>query len=144
MRVWREFPTGPAGVFLKKGRDMTDWGFMRRPPFVWTTSVPDPDPSRYFYGKSFIYSAFAAPFVRVLRHERLPAVPCLLLALVAWCSYVFLLRADASGARRHAGGRLSDGVGRAGVLRVDYARALQLRARPAGVLLLALQAGRDA
>ncbi len=65
MRVWREFPTGPSGVFLKKGRDIVDWGFMRRPPFVWTTSVPDSDPSRFYFGKSFIYSVFAAPFVRI-------------------------------------------------------------------------------
>ena len=36
MRVWREFPSGPTGVFLKKGRDITAWGFMRRPPFFWT------------------------------------------------------------------------------------------------------------
>ena len=38
MRVWREFPSGPTGVFLKKGRDITGWGFMRRPPFFWTSS----------------------------------------------------------------------------------------------------------
>src|SRR4029453_15864851 len=29
-RVWREFSTGPVGVFLKKGRQTVDWGFMRR------------------------------------------------------------------------------------------------------------------
>jgi hypothetical protein len=91
VRVWREFPSGPSGVFLKKGRDITDWGFMRRPPFVWTTSVPDSDPSRYYYGKSFIYSAFAAPFVRVLGTNGFLVFHALLLALVAWCSYVFLL-----------------------------------------------------
>ncbi len=63
---------------------------MRRPPFVWTTSVPDPDPSRYFYGKSFIYSAFAAPFVRLFGTNGFLVLHALLLALVAWCSYVFL------------------------------------------------------
>jgi hypothetical protein len=90
-RVWREFPSGPAGVFLQKGRVVTDWGFMRRPPFVWTTSVPDPDPSRYYFGKSFIYSAFAAPFVRVFGTNGFLLFHAVLLALVAWCSYVFLL-----------------------------------------------------
>jgi hypothetical protein len=91
VRVWREFPSGPSGVFLKKGRDVTDWGFMRRPPFVWTTSVPDPDPSRYYYGKSFIYAAFAAPFVRLLGTNGFLVFHAVLLALVAWCGYVFLL-----------------------------------------------------
>jgi hypothetical protein len=90
MRVWREFPTGPSGVFLKKGRDITAWGFMRRPPFVWTTSVPDPDPSRYYFGKSFIYAAFAAPFVRVFGTNGFLVFHALLLALVAWCSCAFL------------------------------------------------------
>jgi len=90
MRVWREFPTGPTGVFLKKGRDITAWGLMRRPPFVWTSSVPDPVPSRYFFGKSFIYAAFAAPFVRVFGTNGFLVFHALLLALVAWCSYLFL------------------------------------------------------
>jgi len=89
-RVWREFPSGPTGAFLKRGRDITDWGFMRRPPFVWTSSVPDPDRSRYFYGKSFIYAAFAAPFVRVFGTNGFLLLHALLLSLVAWCGYVFL------------------------------------------------------
>jgi len=91
VRVWREFPSGPSGVFLKKGRDITDWGFKRRPPFLWTTSISDPDASRYYFGKSFIYPAFAAPFVRVFGTNGFLVFHALLLALVAWCSYVFLL-----------------------------------------------------
>ncbi len=144
MRVWREFPTGPAGVFLKRGRDVTDWGFMRRPPFVWTTSVPDPDPSRYYYGKSFIYSAFAAPFVRVLGTNGFLLFHAVLLALVAWCSYVFLLaRMPASLAATLTGGFLMASV--VPVYFVWIAPELFIFARrPAGVLLLALQAGRDA
>ena len=118
VRVWREFPSGPSGVFLKKGRDITDWGFMRRPPFVWTTSVPDPDPSRYYYGKSFIYPrsrrrsfAFGTNGFLVFH--------ALLLAVVAWCSYVFLLARMGAAIGRYRDGWLSAGVGRAGVLRVD-------------------------
>jgi hypothetical protein len=90
MRVWREFPTGPAGVFLKKGRDITAWGFMRRPPFVWTSTAPDTVEGRFFFGKSFIYAAFAAPFVRAFGTNGFLVFHALLLALVAWCSYVFL------------------------------------------------------
>ncbi len=89
-RVWREFPTGPSGVFLKRGRVVTDWGFMRRPPFFWTSSVPDPDTLRYFFGKSFIYSAFAAPFVRVFGTNGFLLLHAILLSLVAWCGYLFL------------------------------------------------------
>ena len=112
MRVWREFPSGPSGVFLKRGRDVTDWGFMRRPPFFWTTSVPDPDTSRAtIYGKSFIYSAFAAPFVRVFGTNGFLVFHALLLALVAWCSYVFLLaRMPASLAATLTGGFLMASV----------------------------------
>src|ERR671938_295747 len=42
-RVWREFPSGPSGVFLKKGRKILRVGLMRRPPFVWTRTASDPD-----------------------------------------------------------------------------------------------------
>jgi hypothetical protein len=49
VRVWKEFPAGPAGVFLKRGQKVG--------------GGPDPDQRRYFYGKSFIYPLFAAPFV---------------------------------------------------------------------------------
>ena len=31
-RVWREFPSGPAGVFLKKGRDVKGLTFTAAPP----------------------------------------------------------------------------------------------------------------
>jgi len=48
-RVWKEFPAGPAGVFLKKGRQIG--------------GGPDPDETRYFWGKSFVYPLFAAPFI---------------------------------------------------------------------------------
>ncbi len=90
-RVWREFSTGPAGVFLKKGRRIVDWGFMRRPPFVWTQTVEDPQAgSRLYFGKSFIYPVFAAPFVRLFGTNGFLIFHALLLSLVTWCSFVFL------------------------------------------------------
>ncbi len=142
--MWREFPTGPAGVFLKKGRDVTDWGFMRRPPFVWTTSVPDPDPLALYYGKSFIYSAFAAPFVRVFGTNGFLLFHAVLLALVAWCSYVFLLaRMPASLAATLTGAFLMASVVPVYFVWITpelFIFALGLL----GVLLLALQAGRHA
>jgi hypothetical protein len=90
VRVWQEFPSGPTGLFLKKGRDIVDAGLMRRPPFVWTTARPDTDPSRLFYGKSFIYPAFAAPFLRLFGTNGFLVFNALLLTLAAWCGYVFL------------------------------------------------------
>lgn len=75
-RVWREFPGGPAGVFLKKGRTIT--------------GAPDPDPNRLYYGKSFIYPLSAAPFVKVFGTNGFLVLHALLLALVVLCGYLFL------------------------------------------------------
>jgi hypothetical protein len=90
VRVWREFPSGPTGLFLKRGRDILESGLMLRPPFVWTRTQPDPDPSRLFYGKSFIYPLAAAPFVRIFGTNGFIVFHALLLGLVVWCSYLFL------------------------------------------------------
>jgi hypothetical protein len=90
VRVWEEFPSGPTGLFLKKGRDVLDWGPMLRPPFFWTRAQPDPDASRLFYAKSFIYAAFAAPFVKVFGTNGFLVLHALLLALVSWCAFLFL------------------------------------------------------
>ena len=90
VRVWSEFPSGPTGVFLKKGRDVVDGGLMLRPPFFWTTTVPDTDPSRLFYGKSFIYPVLAWPFIELLGTNGFLFFNALTLALVVWCSFLFL------------------------------------------------------
>jgi hypothetical protein len=75
-RVWREFPGGPAGVFLKKGRTLN--------------GAPDPNPNRLYYGKSFIYPLFAAPFVKVFGTNGFLVLHALLLALVVLCGFLFL------------------------------------------------------
>ena len=90
VRVWREFPSGPTGVFLKKGTDILDAGFMRRPPFFWTRTQDDPDQTRLFFGKSFIYPVAAAPFVKLFGTNGFLVLHALLLALVVWCSFLFL------------------------------------------------------
>jgi hypothetical protein len=89
-RVWKEFDSGPSGLFLKQGRDILEWGMMRRPPFFWTRAQPDPDGSRLYYGKSFIYPLFAAPFVTVFGTNGFLVLHALLLAGVSWCAYLFL------------------------------------------------------
>ena len=72
---------------------------MRRPPFVWTR--PPIPTDAYFYGKSFIYPLFAAPFVRLFGTNGFLVLHALLLALVAVCGYLFLhARISAAGSRR--------------------------------------------
>jgi hypothetical protein len=90
VRVWREFTSGPTGLFLKKGRDIVRAGLMRRPPFVWIETRPDPDPTRLFFGKSFIYPLAAAPFVSVFGTNGFLVLNAVLLAAIAWCGYLFL------------------------------------------------------
>jgi hypothetical protein len=90
VRVWEEFPSGPTGLFLKKGTDVLEWGFMRRPPFLWTRIQDDPVQSRLFYGKSFIYAVFAAPFVKIFGTNGFLVLHALLLGLVVWCAFLFL------------------------------------------------------
>ena len=76
VRVWREFPSGPAGVFLKPGKTLS--------------GQPDPDTRRFYYGKSFIYPLFAAPFIALLGTNGFLVLNALLLALVLLCGYLFL------------------------------------------------------
>jgi hypothetical protein len=75
-RVWREFPSGPVGVFLQKGRTLS--------------GAPDANPNRLYYGKSFIYPLVAAPFVKVFGTNGFLVLHALLLALVVLCGYLFL------------------------------------------------------
>ena len=76
VRVWREFPGGPQGLFLKKGRTVT--------------GAPDSNPTRLYYGKSFIYPIFAAPFVKVFGTNGFLVLHALLLSIVILCGYLFL------------------------------------------------------
>jgi len=76
VRVWREFPSGPAGVFLQKGKTLG--------------GAVDPNPNRLYYGKSFIYPLFAAPFVKVFGTNGFLVLHALLLSLVILCGYLFL------------------------------------------------------
>jgi hypothetical protein len=76
VRVWREFPSGPAGVFLKRGSKID--------------GRPDPARSRFFYGKSFIYPLFAAPLIAVFGTNGFLLLNVVCLALVLVCGYLFL------------------------------------------------------
>jgi hypothetical protein len=65
IRVWEEYPSGPEGIFLKKGKVVHGVKLTGRVPFVALDQSPDPSQVRLFYGKSYIYPLVAAPFVAV-------------------------------------------------------------------------------
>lgn len=76
VRVWREFPSGPTGVFLKRGQTVR--------------GAADPDQGRYFYGKSFIYPLFAAPLILLFGSNGFLLLNALSLSLALLCAYLFL------------------------------------------------------
>ena len=143
-RVWKEFPSGPAGVFLKKGRDVVDGGLMLKPPFFWLESRAGPGS-----GAPLLRQVVHLPAVRgavrgARGHQRLPAAA----RRAARGGRVVRLpvpaRAGPGRAVGAAHGRVPAGDGGAGLLRVDRAGAVQLRARRPGVFLLAVQGSRGA
>lgn len=88
-RVWHEFPSGPLGVFLKKGRTVDVSAADGFPP-VRVTFGPDPDTNRLYYGKSYIYPLFAAPFVWLAGTNGILLFHALLLALGVFAGYLFV------------------------------------------------------
>jgi hypothetical protein len=88
-RVWQDFSSGPSGVFLKRGRDLT-FSLSGSFPFVHMDSQPDPDVTRLYYGKSLAYPVCAAPFVAVLGTNGFIVFHALLLGLMVWAAFLFL------------------------------------------------------
>ncbi len=139
VRVWREFPSGPSGVFLKLGRTVrarVNAAF----PFLHVSYGPDPDKQRLYYGKSFMYPLVAAPFVWLFGTNGFLLLHALLLALVVAAGYVFLAaRSPSPVALVLASGFFLASVD-ARLSGVDDARAIQSGDGDAGVLLLVVQA----
>ncbi|HQZ40683.1 MAG TPA: hypothetical protein PLH72_16755 [Vicinamibacterales bacterium] len=90
VRVWREFPSGPEGIFLKRGRDV-DVSLGAGFPFVHVTSRQDPDEQRLYYGKSYIYPLAAAPFVFLFGTNGFLVLHAVLITLAFLCAYAFLV-----------------------------------------------------
>ena len=67
VRVWKEFPTGPEGLFLKRGRD-----------------------GKLFYAKAYIYPLLAAPFILVFGTNGFLVLHALLMTACFLCAYSFL------------------------------------------------------
>ena len=90
VRVWREYPGGPEGLFLKRGREVEvhlTGGF----PFVSATTRADPDSTRLYFGKSFIFPLCAAPFVFLFGTNGFLVLHALLMTACFLCAYAFLV-----------------------------------------------------
>jgi hypothetical protein len=90
-RVWREYPSGPEGIFLKRGRDVHGVQLTSAIPFLEITSAPDPDPTRLYYGKSFVYPLFAAPFVWLFGTNGFLVLHAVLMTVCFGCAFAFLV-----------------------------------------------------
>jgi hypothetical protein len=67
VRVWEEFPSGPEGLFLKRGRD-----------------------SQLYFAKSYIYPLLASPLVWLFGTNGFYVFNALLMTLSFACAYAFL------------------------------------------------------
>ena len=80
---------GPDGIFLKRGKQIR-LRMNGSLPFLHLVRTPDPRPDRLYFGKAFIYSLIAAPFVRVLGLNGILVFHVLLAFAACVCGYLFL------------------------------------------------------
>jgi hypothetical protein len=93
-RVYREFPDGPSGIFLKRGREgrLTVSAHF---PFI----VRDGDVTEEIYfGKSFLYSLAAAPWVRLFSTHGMLVLHTMAVMAVLASGYFFLAATSSPGA----------------------------------------------
>jgi hypothetical protein len=91
VRVWREFSTGPEGIFLKRGRDVQGLSVISQWPFMRIDATADWDSERLYYAKSFIYPLFAAPFVRLFGTNGFLVLHAVLMTMCFACAYAFVV-----------------------------------------------------
>jgi len=94
IRAFREFRSGPSGLFLKRGREV-DLTLESRIPFLVSEG---PLTSELYYAKAFLYSLAAAPFVRVVGTNGLLLLHAILLTAVLFAGYFFLAASVSRGA----------------------------------------------
>ena len=98
LRVWDEYPSGPEGIFLKRGSMVHGVKATGRIPFIGLDQSPDPSQVRLFFGKSYIYPLFVAPFVAMFGTNGFLVFHALLLGLCFGAAYRFLaVRGSPSG-----------------------------------------------
>ncbi len=88
-RFWREYQSGPEGIFLKRGSTVGGkWSW--RWPFLQLEAEPELRTDRLYFGKAYLFSVAVAPFVRLAGLNGVLVLHVLLLAGVLWMAYVFL------------------------------------------------------
>ena len=88
-RFFARYDGGPSGIFLKIGV-RSFYEFDGSFPFIHRETYPDGRDDRHYFGKAFIFSLFAAPFVRVAGLNGLLWFNVVLLAGVLFGAYRFL------------------------------------------------------
>ena len=88
-RFYQVYNTGPEGIFLKRGTTAT-YRFDEAFPFVRRDTEPDDQPNRVYFGKAFIASVAAAPFVRLAGLNGFLLFHVVLFAGIIWLGYLFL------------------------------------------------------
>ena len=91
VRVWREYPSGPEGIFLKRGSDHDVSLPARFPSCTCTVAARTAIRSRLYYGKSYIYPLFAAPFVFLFGTNGFLVLHAVLMTACFLCAYAFLV-----------------------------------------------------
>jgi hypothetical protein len=95
VRVWREFPTGPEGIFLKRGRTVHGLTWSRELPYIDLVTGPDTRTDRFYYGKAFIYPLVAAPLIVLFGTNGFFVLHALLMTACFACAYAFLVARSA-------------------------------------------------
>ena len=88
LRVRREYPSGPQGIFLKRASG----GFTREGMAFPRLKRVSADQPRIYYAKAFVYPLLAAPLVRLMGGRGLLATNALALALALALAYRELRR----------------------------------------------------
>jgi hypothetical protein len=88
VRVWEEF-SGPDGIFLKRGSNV-DFHRSSSFPLFRMERTPDSARGRLYYGKSYIYPLFAAPFVWLFGTTGFLVFHALMLTLNVAMAYRYL------------------------------------------------------
>jgi hypothetical protein len=100
LRVRRELPSGPQGIFLKRASGGLKWD--RAAGFPWVRRVGEKEP-RIYYAKAFLYPLAAAPFVKAFGTRGLLLVNALALSLSLVLAYAELRRQAPPGRALAAG-----------------------------------------
>jgi hypothetical protein len=85
-RVVREFPGGPSGIFLKRGRQL-DLTLSTQFPFLHNQGELTEE---IYYAKAYLYSLAAAPWVRLFGTNGMLVLHSLTVMAVLVCGYFFL------------------------------------------------------